>query len=149
MAVWYDVLISLRDFLIAQPSLSGVTVKLGAINPNNMIKEVTEGGAIFIARDREVKEKLIKGGDGVIEIMVFCYERSDDKDPADGYQKLSALEDGFNSALTQWAHTVTAGTLGADIIYAEVDETMGDLDAMRPLIGSKKTVRIEWSKRTL
>lgn len=149
MAVWYDALISLRDFLIAQPALTGVTVKLGAINPNNMIKEVTEGGAIFLARDRETKEKLIKGGDGTVEIMAFCYERSDEKDPADGYQKLSALEDAFNTALTQWAHTVESSILGADIIYVEIDETMGDLDAMRPLIGSKKAVRIEWSKRTL
>jgi len=149
MAVWYDVLINLGSYFRAHAALSGVAVKVGAFNPNNMLKETAAGGVICLVRDHEGREKLYKGGEGVIDIMAFCHSRSDNPDPAVGYKKISDLEDGLVAAVTDWMHNVKPIDVGADITYVEIDETMGDLDCQRPLISSRKIIRIEWSKRTL
>ena len=148
MAVWYDVIISLREHIRAAAGMESVKVEAGALDPQSHLKDAG-AGLVLVYRDREPDEKLFKGGEGIIEIKIECWTRSNDKDPAVGYGLLSALEDKLTAALASWATTAGPATTGADIIHVEVDETIGDGDVKRPLIGSRKAVRVEWSKRTL
>jgi len=148
MAVWYSLIISLRDFLRSQTSLDGIKIDAGALNPQDYLKDV-QTGAIFVMRDREGKEKLYKGGEGEASFFVECWTRSNDKDPAVGYGLLSDLEDKFTTALTAWATLSGPPLTVADTIEIDVEETLGDADMKRPLLGSRKAIRVVWSKRTL
>lgn len=147
MAVWYDVIDSIKTFLKARAGFTNITVEAGALDPDDYNSALTNG-LIFIARDREITENIHRGGEGVIELMLFCWVRSNDADPAKGYDKLSDLEDLLTSGLTAWAYQDNPVT-GAVIMNLTIEETIGDLESHRPVFGSRKTVKITWDKRTI
>lgn len=147
MAAWCDILISLRDFLVADGTLSGKTIKAGALDPDDFNSAISSG-LIFVYRDREYDESLHNGGEGLITLCVECWTRDDSVDPAAGYAKLAALEDLFTTALDTWVRTLDVSLLGTDVLNASVIESIGDTDSKRPVIGSRKTIKITWSQRT-
>ena len=59
------------------------------------------------------------------------------------------LFDGDKAALTAWAYQATPATVGSDVTQIQVDETIGDADSRRPTLGSRTTIRVTWSKRTV
>ena len=161
---WYDILKSLRDYLVALPTQAGEGVTLlrparhiegGALSPDDLdLSADADGltGAIFIIRDREPDEKIHHGGEGVAVFFIENWVRCDDPDPMDGYKELSDQEDAFRAALHDWFYAQQAeatNDVNADLINLEIDEVIGDADSRRPILGSRTTIRITWSKRTI
>ena len=147
MAVWYDILIHLRDYLRNTPDIPAAIIEAGALSPEDI--NLAKGGAIFLIRDHEPNEVLYQGGEGYVVFFAENWIRDDSPDPALGYDKLSKQEDAFKAALTKWLYTVDSHALGADIQHIEIEETMGDADSHRPLLGSRAVIRVQWSKRTI
>jgi len=152
MAVWYDLIKHLRDYLRSQTPRLAKYIEAGALDPDSL--DLTPGddgigGAILIIRDREPDEKLFKGGEGTVIFFAENWIRCDDPDPLVGYQLLSDQEDRFKTALTAWALQTGPETVGADVLNVEIEETIGDADSRRPTLGSRTTIRVTWSKRTM
>lgn len=162
--VWYDLIKSLHGYLVALPTTAneGVTllrparhIEGGALEPDDLdLSADAKGlsGAIFIIRDRETEEKIHHGGEGVAVFFVENWVRCDNPDPIDGYEALSTQEDAFRAALSAWFYSqqvITTNDVNADLINLEVDEVIGDADSRRPILGSRTTIRITWSKRTI
>lgn len=161
---WYDILKSLRDYLVALPTTAGEGVTMlrparyiegGALSPDDMdLSADADGltGAIFLIRDREPDEKIHHGGEGVVVFFVENWVRCDDPDPIDGYKVLSDQENAFRAALNAWFYSQQAdetNDVNADLMNLEIDDVIGDADSRRPILGSRTTIRITWSKRTI
>lgn len=161
---WYDILKSLRDYLVGLPTTAseGVTllrparhIEGGALNPDDLDLSADANGltgAIFLIRDREPDEKIHHGGEGVAVLFVENWVRCDEPDPIDGYAMLSDQESAFCAALNAWFYSQQVSTtndVNADLINLEIDEVIGDADSRRPILGSRTTIRITWSKRTI
>lgn len=150
--VWYDIIKSLYDYLKAIAPTRHISC--GALEPGDVDLSADANGlsgAIFLIRDREYDEKIHHGGEGVVTFYVENWVRSDNPDPLDGYTALSAQEASFREALTTWFYAqqqVDTNTVNADLINLEIDETIGDADSRRPILGSRTTVQVTWSKRT-
>jgi len=147
MAVWYDIIDAIKTYLKARAGFENITVEAGALDPDDYNAKLTNG-LIFIVRDREYNEIIHKGGEGTIELLFYCWTRSNDPDPAAGYDLLADLEDLLTAALTAWPYQTTPVT-GTDVMNLEIMETVGDLESHRPVCGSRKTVKITWSRRTI
>ena len=152
MAIWYEVIRDLRDHLRALPTPPARHIEAGALVPQDM--ELTADangltGAIFLIRDREPDENIHKGGEGVAMILAENWIRCDDPDPITGYEALSKQEDAFKQALTKWVYERATANGTYDLINVEIDETLGDVDSNRPFIGSRTSIRVSWSKRTI
>lgn len=152
MAVWYDLIKNLRDYLRALTTPPARHIEGGAIDPNgiDLSADATgTSGAIFLIRDREPDETIYHGGEGVAVFFVENWIRCDDPDPLVGYQALSDQEDAFKAALATWRQQAGPETVGADVMEVEIEETIGDADSRRPTLGSRTTIRVTWSKRTI
>ena len=128
-------------------TLEDIPIYAGAINPNDI--EVTKG-AIILMRDSETSEQIQTVGNsgmrGDCSLLIECWTRSDEADPADGYKKLSILEDKLTAAIYNWGVAVGKSFTGGSIMNIVIGETRGDQDSMRPNLGSQKTIKINWSK---
>lgn len=124
-----------------------LSVQCGAFDPDDNLS--LQHGAIYLVRDREYNENIHNGGDGLMSFWAFCWVRSDTTEPLDGYKLLGELEDLFTAVFKEWVYNVAAATVGADVMNADIEETIGDADSHRPLLGSRKTIKLTWSKRTL
>lgn len=136
MAIWFDYIKSLRDYLKTLPAFANVTVLAGV--PTSIIYP-----AIFLIRDTESGEKPILVGNcgqkGQISFIAEFWERDDTTDPANGYDKIAAVEDAFWAAIPAWVKA--NGTIQNISISGQ-----GDGDAQRPSIASQKTITIDWAK---
>ena len=84
--------------------------------------------------------------------FVENWVRCDDPDPIDGYKMLSDQEDAFRAALHDWFYAQQVdetNDVNADLMNLEIDDVIGDADSRRPILGSRTTIRITWSKRTI
>ncbi len=152
MAVWYVIIDELRTYLRTQPTPAARHIEGGALDPENLDLSADANGltgAIFLIRDREIVESIHKGGEGVAIFYAENWIRSDNPDPLVGYAALSIQEDAFKKALTAWVYGKATATGSYDLTNLEIDETIGDADSRRPYLGSRTTVRVTWSKRTI
>jgi len=151
--VWYDLIKSLYDYLLLQSVARHVAC--GALEPGDVDLSADANnlsGAIFLIRDREYDEQIHHGGEGVVTFYVENWVRSDNPDPLDGYTALSVQENKFRETLTAWFYAqqkIDTNTVNADLINLEIDETIGDADSRRPILGSRTTIRVSWSRRTI
>ena len=141
--IWYDLIDDLKTFLLALPSLAGVSVYAG--RP----AALKEYPTILLLRDRDLDMSaytvgLVGGPKGVVELFVETWVREDDADPETGYSALAAIEDKVVAGIQSWALSV-GSRLGADI-EIEIPEIIGDADSYRPDLGSRLQLRVEWSK---
>jgi len=146
MAAWYTIINALRTYLRAQTAFQTVIVEAGAMDPDAYdLATAYAGGAVFLIRDREGQDNplALSGPNGQIDFFVECWIRDDGTDPLDGYGDLATLEDNLTDALTAF---VRAGVSGLTITDMQIDETIGDADARRPMVGSRKTISITWGQ---
>lgn len=145
MAVWYEVIAQLRDFIRAAAIVK--FVEGGALNPEdfNLAAENGKTGAIFLIRDREVGESLLKNSGGQMVFFVENWVYSDDVDPLEGYRVLAAQEAAFKKLLRNWVYERAAQNSGFDILDVSLEETIGDADSRRPYLGSRMSVELQWS----
>lgn len=146
--VWYKILRALERQLVELQIAQ--TIELGAINPENLdLEPGADGryGAVFLIRGRETEEELFNGGQGVSYFYVENWVRSDDPNPADGYRLLADQEMRCKDAMA--AFFAANLVLGVDLVYANIEETVGDADSVRPRVGSRMTVKVQWSTRTI
>lgn len=146
--VWYKILAALKAHLVAAQVAQ--IVELGALDPENL--DLAPGGdgrygAVFLVRGKETNEELFNGGEGVAYFYVENWVRSDDPDPADGYRLLMHQEARCKKAMA--AFFAADSVPGIDMIYANIEETVGDADSVRPRVGSRMTVKVQWSMRTI
>lgn len=171
--VWYKILAALKAHLVAAQVAQ--IVELGALDPENLdLAPGRDGryGAIFLVRGKETEEELFNGGEGVAYFYVENWVRSDDPDPAEGYRLLAAQEARCKAAMAEFfamndpvsnvevstmrelpPNAVEVYAVGeaepVDIIYTSLEETVGDADSVRPRVGSRMTVKVQWSTRTI
>lgn len=146
--VWYKILAALKAHLVAAQVAQ--IVELGAINPENLDLAPDEDGrygAVFLVRGRETEEELFNGGQGVAYFYIENWVRSDDPDPADGYRLLVEQEARCKEELVEFF--AEDAVPGVELVYASLEETIGDADSVRPRIGSRMTVKVQWSTRTI
>lgn len=146
--VWYKILAALKAHLAAEQVAQ--IVELGAINPENLDLVPDEDGrygAVFLVRGKETEEELFNGGEGTAYFYAENWVRSDDPDPADGYRLLADQEMRCKDAIA--AFFAANLVLGVDLVYANIEETVGDADSVRPRVGSRMTVKVQWSTRTI
>lgn len=171
--VWYKILAALKAHLAAAQVAQ--IIELGAINPENLdLEPGVDGryGAVFLVRGRETEEELFNGGEGTAYFYAENWVRSDDPDPADGYRLLAAQEARCKAAMAEFfamndpvpdvevftvrelppngVEVYAVGKAGPiDIVYTSLEETVGDADSVRPRVGSRMTVKVQWSTRTI
>ena len=153
MSVWYRVLEEIQDVLI-QNKVARI-VEMGALNPNDfdftLSKKSQLKDGIFIYRDREYNENvqnMHNSKEGTVTVYLECWVRNDNPNPRCGYKDLSELEDKVEKVLRQY---VLDRVNDEDSSFALLDieslETIGDADSKRPLVGSRKNLKISYAKK--
>lgn len=146
---WYKIIAALKEYLaVAQVAR---VVEVGALDPESLDLAPSEDGrygAVFLVRGKEEEEELFHGGEGTAYFYAENWVRSDDPDPAEGYRLLAEQEARCKEAMAAFFITGEP-TPGVDLVYASLKETIGDADSVRPRVGSRMTVKVQWSMRTL
>lgn len=136
--IWYDALSYIRGKIAGLEYAP--SVELGAKNPKMLSLDAGGPGAVLLIRGQEASED--EGLQSYIKVTVYleCWVRSDAQSLEAGYTQLAALEtriDGVLEAIREESEMITPGYQLMDIV---VDQKTGDVDSMRPLIGSQYTV---------
>lgn len=146
-----------RPWLLIMQSLRKAFVTYGAAGKIMLGHELPEsagnvpdGGEICIVRDREIDDtqSLYHSGEGSSYFYLHLYVGWFAKDEVKAYENLSALEGRVLEALSAWADDPPMDELQMDIGLTKILECTGDLDALRPVLGSRLHIQIDWSKRT-
>jgi hypothetical protein len=145
--LWYDVLSYIRDKIKGMDGAPGV--ELGAKNPKMLSLDASGPGAVLIIRGQEAEED--NGLQSYINVTLYleCWVRSDDQSLEAGYAKLAALEERIDEALQGIRSESGIIAPGLHLMDLSVDQKTGDMDSMRPLIGSQYTVIVTVYKEGL
>ncbi len=141
--MWYELLYKLAD-VIGQANIVH-EVKVGAYKPTNA--NVTDEGVILLMRGDETNKDAKLHNRVDMTFYIELWTRGDVKDLSDGHKRLHDLEMAFEEVFISYreklgALDATACMLdsGWQIMDICVDTRRGDLDSIRPLIGSQYTV---------
>lgn len=133
---------NLIEFIQSHPENTFTYVEAGSKDPDNY--DLADKGALFLVRDRESVES-IANTKGTVSLYAEIYTRDDSPDGMHGYVKLADLESVFNKILLEWLYSASKNTAGIDVIDLRISDVIGDADSLRPILGSRSTVKIIWS----
>ena len=141
MIMWFELLRRIQDVLMTCKVSS--PVQLGAVIPQH-----ADIGKIMLVRGSETVNDESIENELLVTIYLEAWVRNDDPDLSVGYARISELEGQIDAALKQMRQAV--GSLNEDIcvlngsnyqiLDLKVKQKTGDLDALRPLIGSQYTI---------
>lgn len=144
MIMWFELLERIQDVLTAC-KVSG-PVQFGAVMPQ--YADVDEIGKIMLIRGSEMANDESAENELLVTIYLEAWVRNDDPDLSVGYARISELEGQIDAALKQMRQAV--GSLNEDIcvlndsnyqiLDLKVKQKAGDLDALRPFLGSQYTI---------
>lgn len=144
MIMWFELLKRIQDVLMA--CKVSAPVQLGAVIPQHA--DVDEIGKIMLVRGSEMANDESAENELLVTIYLEAWVRNDDPDLSVGYARISELEEQIDTALKQMRQAV--GSLNEDIcvlngsnyqiLDLKVKQKTGDLDALRPLLGSQYTI---------
>ena len=144
MTMWFELLKRLKDVLTSHNV--SAPVQLGAVIPQHA--DVDEIGKIMLVRGSETVNDESIENELLVTIYLEAWVRNDDPDLSVGYARISELEGQIDTALKQMRQAV--GSLNESvcvlsdsnyqILDFKVKQKTGDLDALRPLLGSQYTI---------
>ena len=144
MIMWFELLKRIQDVLMT--CKVSAPVQLGAVIPQHAT--VDEIGKIMLVRGAETVNDESIENELLVTIYLEAWVRNDDPDLSVGYARISELEGQIDAALKQMRQAV--GSLNEDIcvlnssnyqiLDLKVKQKTGDLDALRPLLGSQYTI---------
>lgn len=143
VTVWHMIIQNLIEFIQSHPENTFTYVEAGSKDPDNY--DLANKGALFLVRDRESVESIANNTKGTVSLYGEIYTRDDSPDGMQGYAKLADLEAAFNKILLEWLYSVSKNTAGIDVIDLRISDVIGDADSLRPILGSRSTVKIIWS----
>ncbi|WP_277301195.1 hypothetical protein [Veillonella montpellierensis] len=142
--MWYYVLTLLKRAITEMDST--IEVSLGAIPPEHL--DVGSNGNVLLIRgDEDMAEaKDTKMLD--VTIYLEAWVREDSPNLENGYKLLTKLEESIDKALTVVRQAVTSLDEQYCVLNDRyqlmdivVERKVGDLDSIRPLVGSQYTIR--------
>ena len=144
MTMWFELLKRLNDVLTSHKV--SAPVQLGAVIPQHA--DIDEIGKIMLVRGSETANDESMENELLVTIYLEAWVRNDDPDLAVGYAQISELEGQIDVALKNMRQAV--GSLNESvcvlsdsnyqILDFKVKQKTGDLDALRPLLGSQYTI---------
>lgn len=140
--IWYEVLNYLRTHI--QQNTNAEDVIFGAMRPQMLGLTNISPGKVLLIRGTETEVN----GDGLpventVTVYLECWVRNDEQEMESGYQQLARLEEQIDAALL--AIKKESGMISGNIQLMDliVRSKSGDLDSMRPLIGSQYEIAID------
>lgn len=142
MIMWFELLKRIQDVLMT--CKVSAPVQLGAVIPQAAVDEI---GKIMLVRGSETVNDESIENELLVTIYLEAWVRNDDPDLSVGYARISELEGQIDIALKKMRQAV--GSLNEDIcvlnsnyqiLDLKVKQKTGDLDALRPLLGSQYTI---------
>lgn len=144
MTMWFELLKRLNDVLTSHKV--SAPVQLGAVIPQHA--DIDEIGTIMLVRGSETANDESMENELLVTIYLEAWVRNDAPDLAVGYARISELEGQIDAALKEMRQAV--GSLNESvcvlsdsnyqILDLKVKQKTGDLDALRPLLGSQYTI---------
>lgn len=143
--MWFEVLQRIRDAL----NESGLSIhaKLGALIPQHA--EVSRAGTIMLVRGSETKNDESMQDELLMTFYLEAWVRDDEAEFEPGYNLLASLEDRIEVVLGSIRNSVGALkesvcvlNCGYQILDICVKQKVGDLDSMRPLLGTQYTIEV-------
>lgn len=139
--IWYEVLKYLRTYI--QQNTNAEDVIFGAMRPQMLGLTNTSHGKVLLVRGTESEVN----GDGLsvgntVTVYLECWVRNDAQEMESGYQQLAQLEEQVDAALLAIKQESGIITEDIQLMALTVKSKSGDLDSMRPLIGSQYEIAI-------
>lgn len=148
--MWLEVLKHVAKKL--QKSKAAPRVMLGAVNPARA--EVTSAGTILLVRGNETSAEEDRGELSIVTIYLEAWVRDDAPDMVKGYERLAKLEAKIDAALNELREQ--AGRLdeaaamispALQLVDIQIDTKTGDMDSMRPLVGTQYSIQVKVFKQ--
>lgn len=143
--MWFEVLQRIRDKL--NESGLSISAKLGALIPQHA--EISGAGTIMLVRGSETKNDESMQDELLMTFYLEAWVRDDEAEFESGYSLLAGLEERIEVVLGSIRNSVGALkedvcvlNCGYQILDICVKQKVGDLDSMRPLLGTQYTIEV-------
>lgn len=139
--LWYEVLKYIQSRMNQETNAEAVL--FGAVKPQMLGLKPDAPGKLLLIRGSE-RDTQDDGLSEQKEITVYleCWIRDDEQDMCSGYRRLAELEEQVDTALLEIKKESGVIVDQLQLMDLEVKSKSGDLDTMRPLIGSQYEIAV-------
>lgn len=142
--MWYYVLTLIKRAITEMDST--IEVSLGAIPPEHL--DVGSSGNVLLIRGDEYMAEAKDTKMSDVTVYLEAWVREDSPNLENGYKLLTKLEESIDKSLTVVREAVTSLDEQYCVLNDRyqlmdivVERKVGDLDSIRPLVGSQYTIR--------